>query len=271
MAFALVAYLSSELVRAETMGELSFAAPKGWRAECRSFWVYVCAADPGRSCNAMLVSSTARKGTRQGEFDDAWRQIAISPEVVGQPAITQSAKNGCAVTTGVSKVERGKGTFLLSTRTDSGRTSNLWSYMGDEPCPAEVARLLDSVELIRMTDVKASRHSGSSLPSDLDRMVGHNSFAVTAKGLDMARPKDGPGDGTYKGRLVTTSEDLKKSSDDAVRGTYTLSGSEITAANWAAGKSKRFRAKLSVLKHGPQLTLMDLDDPASEYVLSRYW
>ncbi|MCX6606000.1 MAG: hypothetical protein NTV52_20745 [Acidobacteria bacterium] len=64
---------------------------------------------------------------------------------------------------------------------------------------------------------------------------------------------------------------MKKSSIDAVRGTYTLTGSEITAANWAAGKSKRFRARLPVLKHGPQLTLKDIDDPASEYTVFRYW
>jgi hypothetical protein len=124
-------------------------------------------------------------------------------------------------------------------------------------------------------------------PSDLDRMVDHNSFAVTAKGLEgnwHAKKEarlDPVGfetkeqwftfsdDGAYNGRLVV--QGGKKSSNDAVRGTYTLTGSEITAANWAAGKSKRFRAKLSVLKHGPQLTLMDLDDPASEYFLSRFW
>ncbi len=129
-------------------------------------------------------------------------------------------------------------------------------------------------------------------PKDLDRLLEHNGFAVTAKGLEgewrgktegwFGDSTNGTkelgitlsGDGTYKGRLVvetTTSEGVKKSSNDGVEGTYTLTGSEITAANWAAGKSKRFRARLAVIKHGRQLTLTELDDPSSEYVLLRSW
>ena len=392
MAFAFVACLCSELVWAETIGEYSFTVPKGWGAEKREYGVLIWAADPGRVCHAVLLPSTARTSTPQGEFDKAWRAYAIPDRVLGPPAITQAVKSGWAAVTGTSKMARQSGTMLIITRTSLYRTYSVKGYMGDESCPVEVARLMDSVELIRMSDVKdgwkatvetefvqvtkgetevrllfpdeklevnrpnsaepteyywkpkvapyfktwqvrqstalddppiyyreakaQERSTGRSCfiamklvfsggltwpvlvvapsesafrqqfpqPKDLDRMVDHNRFALTGKVLEWewhgkteewGRSTETwitfSGDGTYKGRLVTTSEDLKKSSDDAVRGTYTLSGSEITAANWAAGKSKRFRAKLSVLKHGPQLTLMDLDDPASEYVLSRYW
>ncbi|MCX6606001.1 MAG: hypothetical protein NTV52_20750 [Acidobacteria bacterium] len=109
----------------------------------------------------MLISSKGRKVTPQGEFDSAWREYVIPDGVVGPTAITQAERTGWAITTGAIKAARGNWSLLLSTRTSQDRTYSVKVYMGDESCPREAGKLMDSVVLVSpagpvvlMTNVK---------------------------------------------------------------------------------------------------------------------
>lgn len=136
-------------------------------------------------------------------------------------------------------------------------------------------------------------------PNDLNRLLGYNKFAVTAKDLWGTWVRGGGGGveyynaytGSYAGMAaISTTDEFTFTADGAYsashrsantangatqfggadyKGRYTVTDWSVTATNHVGGKPKKFNAQLEAVKNGYLLLLSYADDPQVRYVLFR--